>query len=473
MKFLLKLLMVIFIPLFFFYCVLWGFVNIKAKDIAVEKLEVLLDKDVSIESISLVPFLGVKAKDVSIEHMLSCSELYVKLDVLKTIKHGIGIKNILINDLLIEIVKQGDGAIDFPVPLPVVPKEMPAVKAEDAEEAEEEVEVKAVKEKGLYIGQFKLKNAKVVYVDAADPNQDNIEFPIDIAQLKYFTYPVKGKMRFKLESGLKMGSLLYDKNIKLNGWLDLAKKDMDAELQVKDIPLPLINVFLPENYKSNDLGIEDAKLRFIAELNAKDNDLIVKGVLSLLQYHFFKDKSDDITITLAQTILESLKTDNGYPEYSFTINTKLDAPQFDIAQLELGIKDAQEKVVEGIGKSIIKDITSEQSSLLKDADPETRAAVGIVGGLLDSISRDSSSEQGSADTIGNLIGAFTQEEVTSRTKQEQVIEEPASAVEEVVIPETEEPVEVVVEEQPQKDIEKQLEDVAVEAVGSLLKGLLN
>ena len=436
MKFPGKFFMFLFFLLIFAYVILWAFVNFKVKDIAVEQLELALSRDVNIESVSFVPPLGIRVNEFAIDKTASFSELILIPDIIKTFRYGIGIKDIIINDLELSIVKKNDGTMQLPAVIPWGTDDSREEKTEQTPEQNSDSVRTVKKSRGLYLGRFLLKNAVVKYFSDPHAAAPDIELPVSKAELKYMTYPLESKVMFRLISGIRKGTRLYDNSIEFSGWLDMSRKDASADLVVREIPLSVVDTFFPYDYRPEKIGLKSAVLGINLAARAENNELRIETTLSLPEYEFAEIQEQDLSvektkINIAQSVLDTYRTDAGYPQYTFSYDTKLDKPDFDFEKLNGQFEKERRKLFKGVSVALVNTVVSQTQSMYY-VDEQERADRKL-------------------DTINRVIQSLGSES-------------PSASTEESV------PVEVTSEP---KDIEDQLEEAAVEVVGSLLKGLLD
>lgn len=470
MKFFKKLLMVIFLPIIFLYIALFVFVHVKAKDMAVEQLELMLDRDVSINSIDLMPLVGLRVRGLEIADLVSFSDFQVKLDILKTIKYGLGIKTIKIDDLNVELGTDSEG--DFFFPYEVAPAsdksiDMPdtklvkdladkvASKKDDKQDEAEEPMIKSQKEFAVYLGKLILNDANIVYNNKSKQVDGELQIPIDKLKLKYFSFPMNTKSRFELSASVKLANKLIDDCISLKGWLDWPKRNMNADLEVREFPFKAVDVFLPAKYNGQMLGIDDALIDLVANASAKDNELTITALLKLPEYHYIQQPKDSARALVVRSVIESLKKQTGVPEYELKLTTKLDKPQVDTNQLKASVFKDKGRVTVDLGTTMVEQITGKKTSdLVEQLDPQEKAAVGAAGAILDSVlgTKADGEEQG---VISGLLDAYTvvKDDTSLETNTTQSV-----------------PVAV---ENENIDYEDQLEDAAIEVGVSLLKGLFD
>lgn len=485
MKFIAKLLMVIVLLLIFLYAGIWSAVHFKAKDIAVEQLEQLLNKDVEIKSVDLLPLVGLRVRELEIEDFASFSDLRVKLDLLKTIKHGLGFKFFEIDDLTLYISKDSNGNLDLPFELssetkasPVIPDVQPK-----EEQAKKDSSVK-VEEKpkslpegfAAYLGQFVLNNAKIVYSDKA--NNKGIEIPVEELKVKYISFPLSTKSRFELNAGIKIANQLIDDSIKLKGWLDWPKRNMEAEFVVQSLPLAAVDVFLPSRYDAQNLGIDDASFELVSNLLSKNNELELTALVKIPEYHYAAQPKDAGRALIVRSVLESLKKKTGTAQYELKLKTKLDKPEIDMNQFKAMVLKDKASMTVDFGTTVVEQLTGKKTAdYVEELDAKDKAAVGAAGAILDSV-LGTKAEGEDGGVISGLLDAYTKvkEEPQAEELQEtvQVVVEPTKHAVPLEYNQTKveaapQAVPVVVEEE--KDFEDQLEDAAIEAGVSILKGL--
>jgi hypothetical protein len=151
--------------------------------------------------------------------------------------------------------------------------------------------------------------------------------------------------------------------VRLNGWLNLLRKDMDAKFSVEDLEAayfyPYLNKFLSK--------IESGKFSFSADAISKDNNLNVDCHLEAKDLRFSVEPlvidvaGQKITLfdNLSGLILDSVVGPGGGGVFDFSIHTKFDNPKLEGLQFKGNIfKSAVENVIKSTPQETIDTIKS-------------------------------------------------------------------------------------------------------------------
>lgn len=178
-----------------------------------------------------------------------------------------------------------------------------------------------------------LVNGKVIFTDrkAAPESFQVIVDKLNIRVAKV-SFPVTSlATNFKISAELFNSQRVSFGSIVFNGWLDYLAKDMDADLEVKNLD---ITNFAP--YYGN--FISDKKLsKGILDLNsnfkAKNNDLKITTNFNLSKLVYETTQEAQPELELIKDTLDFFTNTDGNLSLKFTIDTKLDNPA--LSQKEL------------------------------------------------------------------------------------------------------------------------------------------
>lgn len=331
MKILFRIFLVLAVILAIVYFSLWGFINIKGKALLREKVREFTSKDIFIDSLDFSPPLGVNIRNLSSDNM-NAGRVNASLDPLMMITGRIGFNTVLIRDASFGIVKKDDQILAPVVPLPVIPKGSSGASGSAVEKKDLQEMIP------VFIKHLILEN---VTIDFNDKSQ-GVDFQGSLcdvnADVYNLSFPLGSRTFFNLSSTLKIADLLLEDNVLIKGWIDFATKSMDAQLNIREIPYESFSVYYPPFWQPDNLGIQEANLSLDTNFNALNNDLIIKGKISLPHYKFKDSEKESTKVSITKGILERFKGGKAYPGFEFEIPTKFDNPRIDFSTITAQVK---------------------------------------------------------------------------------------------------------------------------------------
>jgi hypothetical protein len=368
------------------YAVAWAIIDTKAKDIAVEQATKALDRDVEIASVNFMPFIGVSVKGLEIKDIVSMGECAVSVDAFKSLAiKGAAIGSIDVRELKLIVRKKNDGTIVLPVPPVPTASASAEAKAPAKSDAATSASKPAAKQLPIYLGRLTVVNSSIVYLDDAQPGV-TIELPIKKLQVKFFRMPFADKTRFSLSASLRVNGRSADDAIELAGWIDLAKKDMEADLQVKPMDLAMFDPMIPADYQTAQLGLAQAQVALSAIAKAVANELSLTASVTVPNYSFAAGSENNVKAVATKAVLDELKGSEAMVRYEHTFKTKLDAPQFNTQEVVDEFMKKKESLAVGVGTNILNSIMNNAAVGASDKDKGKVAAVSDgVKGLTDAL----------------------------------------------------------------------------------------
>ena len=134
-----------------------------------------------------------------------------------------------------------------------------------------------------------------------------------------------------------------DGKIMAEGWLNLYKKDMQADLRIEGIDGISLYPYYAKWVDLDKARIEKAKLNFISNLSSLNNDLTIKYKLELTDIVFKPRAPEEDQYKaerIAHAVIDMFKAMNqGKIVLERTIRTKMDHPKFDFGEFKLAFED--------------------------------------------------------------------------------------------------------------------------------------
>jgi len=397
------------------YVVVWAVIDSKAKSIAVEQASKILDRDVEIEKVNFMPFVGVSVKGLEIKDLVSVGQMSVNVDVFKSLcNKEVAIDAIDVRNLKLTVRRKKDGSIVLPVPPVAVSTDGGSKSASTAAASGKAPAAQTP----IYLGRLTVVDSNVVYLDDAQPGV-TVELPIKKLQVKFFKMPFSGKTRFSLSGSLKVNGRSADDTIEAAGWIDLAKNDLDLDLQVKPVALAMFDPFIPEAYRTAQLGLAQADVAVSAIAKAVADVMNVTVAVTVPSYTFVQGYDSNPLALSARSVLDGLKGTASVARYEYAFTTKLSAPAFDQKAFQDDfMKNKSQTVGTGIALNLIRNISSSKAlGASSKEQAKTAAVTDGVQGVTDALFGKKEGGKGPDLQKGlqSILGAVTAVENAGKT----------------------------------------------------------
>ena len=165
------------------------------------------------------------------------------------------------------------------------------------------------------------------------------------------------------------------------GWIDFGTKNMDADLEVKDLE---ITYFTPYYGKFiSERKLLSAKVNLVSKLKAEDNNLKIENKFRLSNLVYAQEEPRETqgfpSLDFTRNALDLFTNKKGVLDLDFALNTKLDKPSISVEQFKKAILDAAlrnlanqppTEVFEKINKTVqqIEDFGKEMKKIFKGGD---------------------------------------------------------------------------------------------------------
>ena len=215
-------------------------------------------------------------------------------------------------------------------------------------------------------------------------------------------FKLTGNMPWRIEEGQEVGT------IKAEGWLNMGKRDIAAEVNVNDMDGIYLYPYYSNWVDLEKARIQEATLNFNSNIMGTNNNLVADCHLELANIVFkprepkeSKEKAEKI----ASTVIDIFKTMNqGKIMLDFTIKTKMDRPEFGFGDIRMAF---EEKLNEGAASRVgAEDIFMFPARLWEGA---VRTTVDISKSVIKGTSN-----------VGNQVGDFVAEAYKKVTQPEPV-----------------------------------------------------
>jgi hypothetical protein len=345
MRLWLKALIILFIVSSVCLISLHIFINIKGKDLLIQKLEEATKHKVTIGSLTTAFPLNVVIKNLQIKDMLTVDEVYASIGIIDLSRRSLGLSFLRLN--YPELILERKAA---PAPKPDEPATAgevnPAQNPEPKPVAPPAPVSKPFIFPAFYIDRFIVTDGAFTFVDKISEDKEisikfqNLNIKVDNLNLSHggsrITYfDLKGKMPWR--QGSEEG------NIEMEGWVNLIKKDMRASVKIHDIDAIYFYPYYSAWVDLEKVRIEKAKLSFTSDIDALNNDLIAHCHIELTDIVFKPrppEEEEKTAEKIATIVLGMFKALNqGKVALDFTIKTKMTKPEFGFGNIKGAVED--------------------------------------------------------------------------------------------------------------------------------------
>jgi len=223
------------------------FINTKGKDLIVAQLDNVLQPQVDIESVKLIFPTTLQMQGIDIEDFLTAEELVIQPSLLTLLTGNIGFSKIAVIEPDITITRASDGSFNV-TSLLKLPKS-------------------GGKAKPVVIGELSVKNGVINFIDR------KVESGGFSTKVTDFNMKVRNPLnpRFKISAEMQGGTF------RTSGWVNLLRKDMDANLELSNINGAYFSPYFKKFLSGRKL--KSADLNSQVSLSAKNNE--VEGICQL------------------------------------------------------------------------------------------------------------------------------------------------------------------------------------------------
>ena len=314
MKFLKVIVVIVLLFIVFSLISVSFYLKYHGKYLLEDTLRIALNRDVSVGSISIKFPLGVSIRDLKVlgssfskgKNSFEVNKINVRLEFWEIFDKKIKIKELVLIDPYIFIEKKAKSTIKA--------KASDNKKDVQGEAKNEEADIrieekKEIKPLQIYAERMYIRNGVVEYIDSvSDKKIDFIlnEFYLKLGNLYVPFKPSQISFDFRAIVAKANGPLLGSR-AKGKGWIDIVKKDMEAQLELLEADG---HAGLTANFvsKNNDMVVQgdinvDNFLLGLNETNLGENNIADKVFGALLSmgvevgaHYSFRTKMDDIRI---------------------------------------------------------------------------------------------------------------------------------------------------------------------------------
>lgn len=369
MKKLIKFIVILLVLILVFVIAAMTLVPRFGKDIAVKQIEKALGKKTTLEKIDFRIPLGVAIKKLEIEGLCKVDEILVSPSIL-----GFFFGRIILNDLRlinpdIYLEQSAEGKFNF---IPSRPENRAEVTSVDSSGPAIPASAPAPKESKqklpeIILTNLVIKDGKVTFNDkkVSEAGLEIILKNIN-ASVSKIKFPLTAlRSDFMASANLASPNNTWLGSVDTKGWIDWAKKDMDAEFGVKNLEAAYFYPYTGDFISQRK--VLSAKVDLVSTLKAQNNDLEAVCDFNLHNLVYAQVSAEkEITNPFdmfTKNALDLFTDSDGNLKLEFTVSTKLDRP-------ELGGKKLKKIILEAAAKNLLnqdpQDVASKIEKTIKD-----------------------------------------------------------------------------------------------------------
>jgi hypothetical protein len=372
------------------------FLIIRAKPIIMSQLEGFLNRKVKIDEVSLSFPLNLEIKNLDIEDLLKTEFVFISPDIFRIFLGKIALSELKITKPKFNFKRGGRQQEQIPL-LGKIEEKLRPVPLVSPKRKMKVFLRKVILDKG--------------YIDFSDTliKPEGISIVVKDLDLKIENLAVPARdeiTQFSLKGTIPWQEDVHMARLEASGWMDLYRKDMQADLKIEGIDGVYISPYYSKYLSPEKLGIEKATLNFFSQIQSHKNDLIANCQLELTDLVFkekpLEEKEKITPQKLVTKVLDIFKTFEGKIVLNFVIRTKMDSPEFRIEDIKMAI---EEKISE--------------TYKLKAIKPEEviKLPAKVLEGAIKGTTEVSKAVIGSAKTIGLEIKRALEEAFKKEKKE--------------------------------------------------------
>ncbi|MBL7151951.1 MAG: DUF748 domain-containing protein [Candidatus Omnitrophica bacterium] len=342
-----KIFVIIVVLLSSLYSSSYIFMFVRGRSLILAKLRELTGREVSMGYFTITPPFNLEIRNLNIEGLAKIESILVSPSV----------SQLVVGRLALNKIRLVRPEITYE-------RVVPAAEAAAAETSGKEAAVKppralmeigAVPEITLSLqqnGPMKMMLKRIAVKDGIIHFVDHSVGPagirITVKDLNFrlvnvYTFPFSDVTNFKLEARIPWEEGREEGKVEVKGWLNFAKKDMQATLKIKDIDGVYLYPYYSNWVDLEKARIESARLNFSSDIQGLDNNITAECHLELTdivrkehQAEEPHEKAEKIT----DAVLDMFKSmDSGKIVLDFTIRTRMDKPRFAFACIKDAFED--------------------------------------------------------------------------------------------------------------------------------------
>jgi hypothetical protein len=367
----------------------------------VENIEANLGGKVDLRSVKLrFPFI-LEIADFSCDYG-TFSRVDVRPIFLNPFSKTLIMQSVYISGLKLKITKDKQG-VTGPVFLAKISKPISGGQAGSEMKQEETAPVQKVKASpwAFKIKKLTVSKGSVEFTDSSKDNPLVVKAENINMSLRGITYPLSSKFYLKLTGSLRTENGVAPESIKISGWIDYPRKNMDVDFNVEPINYAMFSEHYPNSWKPDNTGIENAEVSLKTKMVSYDNDLVIEGSLSLDKLSFLGNQGDSDRQNLLRTVVALIQAGRDKATVNFKLKTKMDAPVLDFSPVKKNIAGSmlfKPGVIAGQAAGKALDITEGAKEITVDNVIDT---IKDVGDMFEGMFKQKDSQEQPASITGS------------------------------------------------------------------------
>lgn len=184
--------------------------------------------------------------------------------------------------------------------------------------------------RGATISQVRLKDCTVEFYDSTTAGSQKMRIDAVNGTIDHVEVPkLTGKTKLDLKGTIK--GINHLGTIAVKGWIDVASKNSEVDLQVRNVDLALFEPYLVKIAKA---GVDQGTFNLDVKSTVHDNVLYASGTLTLtgLQLKTGKNVFSGFSNIPRRAILSALEDDEDKVTLHFELKGDLDNPAFSLSE---------------------------------------------------------------------------------------------------------------------------------------------
>ena len=339
----------VFLAIFLVASILFA---VYAPKIVEDQIRQNLKVKASLGKISIIPPFTIVLERLEIGSLASIKKISFSPNLIALLFGKVVIHGLTVSEPVINLEQSADGKLNLPV----------------------------LDQKGkppeVYPTSLKVQNGKIIFTDRK-VNAAGYQVIVDKLNISVskVSLPVTSlatnfhlSCRLSNQAGKAFGDITF------SGWLDYLAKDMDAQLEVKDMDVTNFSPYYG-NFISNK-KLLSAKLNLDSNLKAKNNALNIVTDLNLSNLVYEENTQQELDLDLTKNALDLFTDTKGNLHLVFNVDTALDNPALSQEMLKKIILKAAMKNFSSQSPEQIADKVSNVIEKFKGYSKELKAIFG-------------------------------------------------------------------------------------------------
>jgi len=286
----------------------------------------------SLGKISISPPFTITLEGLEIGSLANIKKISFSPNLIALLFGKVVIHGLTITDPVINLEQSADGKLNLPL-----------------------LEQNGAKPPEIYPTSLKVQNGKIIFTDrkinSAGYQVIVNKLNINIAKVSFPVTSLATNFRLSCQLVNQAGKAFGD--ITFSGWLDYLAKDMDAQLEIKDMDVTNFSPYYGDFISTKKLL--SAKLNLDSTFKARNNALNIATDLNLSNLVYEESKEQELNLDLTKNALDLFTDTNGNLHLVFNIDTALDNPAL-----------SQEMLKKVILKAAMKNLKSQSPDQIAD-----------------------------------------------------------------------------------------------------------